>query len=595
MALGSSQQLGNASVSSLVKSANSLESELATFQDDEARISYENSAKTSADLQTYTSYLNGRIGTLQATGSVTDATKALNMQQTLVTATHENISADIQRENINLMSSGTSGTPQGYQQKMGVVADEYSRALGIGDDALAQSLMSQYYSLSQSQQQAVQTSIDAGNTLSRASSTAGATRESEIATNLTDFLKSFTGTAKNLSENELNADTANYAKQAGPTLKALGVNLGGSQPNYWDLVSGVAGAIYNAKVLQAQAESATNPLESKTYAMEAQNYLTGSTKFDTLGGSLTVQEIQQAQQDPSMFAYDSDSGTFKKTVQSGYQYMTMTNADGSSGQVLVPKYSGYVSAKQANQITYLSPVQTIQMSKLGLDFTENVSGKSVANTAQGRSGTTGNGVEVQLTNNSPQWLKSILDQGGATNMYLGPSIGGNFQGDGFLQFKGASPDGQGETLYTVATDNKGLHGLYQNLPDGSFQLVGGDYGFDAPAVNLLMGQAQQQQHIVAVQTAQTQAKLQAQMSAAQQAALKVATVAPLHAAPAPASQIQKLQPTVAPQLTFNPQTGNVNPQTSTVNPQQGINGNNLNQSGSGGIKLGSSSGASIKL
>lgn len=588
MALSSSQQLGNASVSSLIKSANSLETELAAFQDDEAKITYENSAKTSADLQTYTSYLNGRITTLQGTGSVTDATKALNMGQDIVSATHENISADIQRENINLMSQGMGGSAAGYKQKMGVVANEYSRALGIGDDALAQSLMSQYYSLSQSYQNAVQTANDAASTLSSAGSSSKVTYEGDVATNLKDFLTSFTGTAKNLSENELNATTAAYAKTAGPTLKALGVNLGSSQPNYWDLVSGVAGAIYNAQVLKAQAESVTNPLLARSDALEAQNYITGASKFNTLAGSLTVQEIQQAQQDPNMFAYDSSSGTFKRTVQSGWQYMTMTNADGTSGKELVPEYSGYVSSKQANQITFLSPTQTIQMSKLGLDFSENVSGKSVANTSGGISGTTGNGVEVQLTSNSPQWLKNTLGQGGVSNIYLGQ--------DGFLQFKGASTSGQGDSIFTIATDNKGLHGLYEQLPDGSTHLAGGDFGFDSGAVNLLMNQAQQQQHVVAVQQAQAQAALQAQMAAAQQAALRVAPVAPVRATPA-ATQAQRLQPTVSPQLpTFNPQGNNVNPQNAGQNNiQTTVNGNNLNQSGSGGIKLGSSSGPTIRL
>lgn len=586
MALSSSQQLGNASVSSLIKSASSLETELAAFQDDEAKITYENSAKTSADLQTYTDYLGSRITTLQSTGTVSDATKALDMQQDVVSATHENISADITRENINLMSQGMGGSAAGYQQKMGVVSNEYTRALSIGDDALAQSLMSQYYSLSQSYQSAVQTAADAGSTLASAGSSSKVSYEGDVVTNLKTFLTSFTGTAKNLSENELNSTTAAYAKEAAPTLKALGVNVGGSQPNYWDLVSGVTGAIYNAQVLKAQAESVTNPLLAQTYAEDAQNYLTGATKVSTLAGDLTVQEIQQAQQDPNMFAYDSSSGTFKKTVQSGYQYMTMTDANGTSSKELVPEYSGYVSSKQANQVTFLSPTQTVQMTKLGLDFSENVSGKSVSNTSSGISGTTGNGVEVQLTKNTPQWLQGILGQGGVSNIYLGQN--------GFLEFKGASSSGQGDSIYTVATDGKGLHGLYEQLPDGSYQLAGGDYGFDAGAVNLLLGQAQQQQHIVAVQQAQAQAKLQSEMAQAQQN-LKIATPAPVQSTPA-ASTAQKLQPTASPQLpTFNPQGNNVNPQGGTVNPQGNNAGAGINQSGTGGIKLGSSSGPSIKL
>ncbi len=576
--LASGIEFGNASPTSLVKSAATLERELASFDDQEAAITYENSAKTQADLDAYTSYLNGRVSTLTGDGStISDQTKALTLSQDIVSATHANISADIQRENINLMSTGIASTPSGYQQKMGVVAGEYTRALSIGDDALAQSLMSQYYSLSQSYQSAVATAASASSTLAKASGTA--TYESEVVTNLTDTLKSFVGTAKNLSENELNSDLASFAKTNAGTLGALGVKIQGNQPNYWDVTAGIAGAIYNAKVLQAQAESATNPLVAESYATEAQNYLNGSTKFQTLAGDLTVQQITEAQSNPQMFSYDNSTGTYKMTTQTGYQYMPMTDANGSTSNVLVPTYSGMVSKGEANKVLFLSPTQTTEMTKLGLNFSENTSGKN--------KGTTGDGVEVQLNDNAPNWLKQIAGQGSILNMYT--------QNNGFLQFKAGSTTGQGDAYYTVASDERGLQGVYEHNPDGSIKLAGGDYGFDSSAVNLLINNSQQTQYNVSVEQAQIQQQLQLAQQKAQ-AALRVAAPA----APAPAAkttQVQRLQPAIAPQVTFNPQGNNVNPQNAGQNTvQTTVSGNDLNQSGSGGIKLGSSSGApGIKL
>lgn len=564
--LKSGPTLGTVSASSLVKSATTLQNELATLNDDEAEYTYENSAKTASDLSTYTDYLNTRIDGLQSSGTVTDTTKAVEMSQKIVSATHENISADIARENIQVMSSGLGGTASGYQGKMNVVSSEYTRALSIGDDALAQSLMSQYYSLSQSYQNAVTSASDAASTLS----STNATHEGDIVTNLNAALKSFQGTAKNLSENELNSDLSNWAKQNAGTMASLGVKINASQPNYWDVVAGIAGGIYNAKVLQAQAESATNPLTSATYAQEAQDYLTGATKISTLGGDLTVQQIAQAQQDPNMFAYDDTSGTYKETTQTGYQYITETDNNGQSSQVLAPTYSGIVGAKQANKVFFLSPTQTTQMTKLGLNFSENTKG------------TTGDGVVVQASANTPSWLTKVIGQGGETQMFVGQN--------GYLEFKaGAETNNgvQGETYYVLAADQNGKVGVYEANQQNQRQLVGGEYGFDPSGVNLLINQAQQLQHIASVKAAALQTQLASQIT----------NIPAIQAKSAPPTVAQAIQKTAAPQLTFNPQAASKNAAQTlqpTSSPQQ-TGGANLNQSGTGGIKLTQTSETGIKL
>jgi hypothetical protein len=344
------------------------------------------------------------------------------------------------------------------------------------------------------------------------------------------------------------------------------------------MVAGIAGAIYNHTVLQAQAEAGVNPLLARTYASQAQDMLTGVHTFSTLGGNLTAQQLQQAQQDPQMFAYDNTTGTYKQTQINGYQYMTMTNQDGTTSQQLVPTYSGQTTAAARNKIDFISPVQTGEMTKLGLNFSENTTGTNA--------GTTGDGVQVQLSDSSPQWLQNVLGKGGVANLYT--------DSNGFMTFKAGGSNGQ-EAYYTLATDGSGLSGLYQHNPDGSTTPMGGDYGFAAQAVQLLINKGQQVQGQLQVEQAQVQAQLKAQQAAAQQVQMQQAAqqaALRVHCAPTPApapTQAARLQPAAPPTLpTFNPQANNVNPQSNNVSPQGGqVNGFNLNQSGSGGIRLGS--------
>jgi hypothetical protein len=570
-------KLGNTGVSSLIKSAQTLSNELNTYTDQVAALTYANSAYTDEAYSQYQTYLQSRIGTLNATGSITDASKALTLTKTLESATHSNISASITRENIQIMAGNAT-----LQDKYNVITDQFQRAQANGDETLAQTLMSQAYSVSQTIQSQAQTAADAAATLAKAGNgtttgTSGVTYQGEVVTNLKTGLDYLNGLAKNASEKELNATLTAFAKQQAPVLAALGVNIQGNQPNYFDVVYGVAGAMYNASVLKAQAEAPINPLLSQTYATDAANYLNGNTKFQTLGGNLTVQQIQQAQQDPNMFTYDNTTGKYTPDIQSGYQYMNFTDSNGQQTTQLVPQYSNFASTtsgrKAFNQVQFLTPQETTTMTKLGLNFTENASG------------TTGNGVQFSVTQNTPQWLKAVLGDKGIGNIFTGQ--------DGFVNFKAGASNGQGDSYYTLTSDNKGLAGLYEHQPNGNTQLIGGDYGFNSGAVQLLINAGQQTQYQVQLAQQQTQQKLQMQQQQATQA-LQVQQVQQ-QAQAAATSQVTRLQPAASPAPpTFNPQQ-TASPQPPTFNPQQTVNGNNLNQSGSGGIKLGSSSGPSIRL
>lgn len=564
--LSSSVSVGG-STSALLRSANSLRNSITAYQDSLEAFKYANSAYTDEAFNSYQDYLKGRINELNNAGGVTNAEKALTLTKTLEAATKNNISSTIQRENIAVLSGNAS-----LSDKYGVVVSQYLRAANNGDMTLAQSLMGQAYSLNQQIQYQAQAARDAAKALQ----TAQATQQGDIVTNLRDSLNYFEGIAKNASEKELNTALKGFVNDNADTFKALGVNVSTQQPNYFDVAAGIVGAIYNHTVLQAQAQAPLNPLQSRDLAMSAQNILSGATKFNTLGGSLSFQDIQQASQDPSMFAYDSSTGTYKPTSATGYQYMTFTDANGKPYQALVQTHSGLVgnaaTGQGAPKVDFLSPNETKLAQKLGFNFTQDRlnADKSV-----------GAGVQVQLTEGSPQWLKNILGENGVTNLYT------DQKGD--VIFKGSASSGQGSSYYTLMQDGRGLAGLFEHTIDGTTRLAGGDYGFDAGAAQLLINQAQQVEQKISIQKQFEAAQLQSQLKVAPPPVASPLQVS--QPAPTPHISVPRISAPQITQATANPQPQTYNPQPS-YNPQsagvslQGSNFN-LNQSGSGGIRLGS--------
>lgn len=445
-----SLSFGNSSSSALIKSANTAASQIASYNDSLAEYEYQLSAKTDDDLQTYQNYLNKRIDTLNTSGTVTDASKALSLTKSLTSAISTNTSTNITRENIQIMAGNGTLT-----DKYNTIVSQYQRAVGIGDDALAQSLESQAYSVSQSIQSQAQTAADAATALAKAGASSTAGSQEHIATNLQVSLQQLNNDIKNSGQKDFNSTVAKWVSTNSSTLTALGVALPkGAQPNYFDIVNGVAGAIYNAHMLAYSAELPYNPDSAQTYYNDAMKLATGISTLPTLAGAKSVQDIQEAAADPARFAYDEASGKFVQTQQTGNQ-VTQT------GQVQ-PTYSGSV-----NKAVVLSPQQTAQMTKFGLNF----------DTQTG--GTVNNGVRVQSTDATPPWLSKILGKNGVTNAY---SVNGN------LQFEADSASGTGKAVYTIVSDPSGKHGVYESDNTGD-RLLGGDQGFnDNPATSAKQSQ-----------------------------------------------------------------------------------------------------------
>lgn len=569
------------SASSLLRSSRSLTDQIQAYQDSLQAFTYQNSAYTDDAFKSYSDYLSGRISTLQATGSITDAQKALTLTKTLESAMHSNISASITRENIQIMGGSASKT-----DKLNLIGQQFNRAMANGDMTLAQSLESQYYSLSQTIQFEAQQAADARTTLAKSAAAAtdkansqAVSDQSAIVTNLKDAIGYFKGLSKNASLQELNQASADFAKNNKAVFQSLGVNIGTASPNYFDVVTGIIGAVYNHTVLQAQAKTLTDksPGQAAVHdlTMQAANILNGQTKFETLGGNLTLSEIQQASADPNMFAYDNTSGTFKQTKQIGYQYENQITGYDNNGNPqysnqLVPQFSGEINRNWNERVNLLSPNETKAAVKLGLVFTDNSANK---NAQAGKA--IGVGVQVQASNNTPDWLKKVIGQGGLTRLYTDPN--------GDITFEGGASSGQGRDYYTLVTDGNGLHGLFEHSLDGKIALAGGDYGFNAGAAQMLINQGQQTQYKISLQQA---------MQAAQLKQLQLAKPAPLPpiSVPRPAPPPQHIaQPprVAAPQPIQAPQPQIQRP---TINPQQPapvhLQGGSFQlQGGGGGIRL----------
>lgn len=584
--LSASFNVGTGSVSSLVKSAATLQNELATYEDDAQKIAFENSGYTDTAFATYQSYLNSRISTLSTSGTIEDQIKAQNMQQEVVTATHSNISFHIQQDNINLMSSGISGTAAGYYQKMQVLQGQYQTAVNIGDTTLADTLMSQYYSASQSYQTALQTASDSAATLA----STNATDEKEVVTNLDNALKIITdGMA---TGGNVQSTITSWVKANAKTLGTLGVVLPqGAAPNYWNIVNGVLGAKYNAYNLLSNMYSTSDPQQSITMQQNATMLFNGETKIPTAAGNLTAQQVAQAEVTPNMFILNESTGKYQMTQKIGLQFAG--KGQGQFAGEVENTYSG-----DATKTIFLSPSQTNMMTKMGLEFSETNSKPKTAeaNAVQSalgekpNSNATGsevanNGVTATVTNKSPLWLQKAMGVGTGTqtssaevNLYLDTQV----PGGGLMYGQVGSKE-----YNIVMSDSKGLTGGFkvtQNA-DGTMNIesMGGQYGFDQTNVYNTINNA---------------LNTQIQISGAND---EKSSVKPLNLPPLP-----KLQTTASPAATINststPGAPSVTPiqapkatiQGSNVNPQQtkgnlqGSGSASLNNSGGGGnssIKL----------
>jgi len=640
-------KLGTGSASALIKSASSIASQIATYQDASQAYQYELSAKTDQDLQTYQTYLQGRITTLNATGTIADASKSLSLTRALSTAVKGNISTSILRENIQIMAGNATD-----QDKLNLIGTQFQRALSNGDMNLAQSLESQAYSLSQSIQLKAQTAADAAASLRKAAGGSAASAQNHVATQIENSFKQLNSDTGAAGEAALNKNLKSWVTANKSSLLALtngpGIDQGtkdaitkavnSSQPNYRDIASGVGQAMIAAHYQAYLAELPINPETAQGYLDAATNLANGNTSIKTLAGSLTLQDIQLWQNNPAMFVpkENADTGVLSfsyggtgrkpgESAISGYKF----GADGT----VTANFTGSVSGTKLNQKQVDEVNNTL--TKLGFNF------KQIGTDKNSHVAILDNGITIQA-NKSPKWLQPML--AGQQNVQL----------QAYETKQGivtATLDGTGKgNIYLIAHDSKGLNAVYQStgqFKDGNpifgKQVAHGDYGFDqnnnslwktdkptlavknAPAgtvvlknstfinghnvdtgnnanylldghtfeLNTLISGAQNKFYQVQQARIAEQNRLAA--LAAQSARDGAASIPAPHQTPIPVAKPAPRpvgQPTVNPQPAstqsahiLQPTVSGLSVQGSSPNLGPSTNGFNLNQSGTGGIRL----------
>lgn len=465
--LKSGGQFGNASASSLVKSAQSLTNEIATYNDTVQSLTFENSSKTSADLQAYSTYLNGRIGTLQSTGTITDATKALNMQQTLISASHSSASADIQRSTIAVLDG--QGTSDDKLQALGTA---YQQLYSLGDLSAAQSYEEQYYSFSQTVQAQKQAAASA---LATAASSASSkylsvvdAAVSGIKGNIANANAAFAAQGPKFLDQETNS----YLKQQ---TSATGAKTNGSASIFAALAGQVGmvnpkiqlnnttkyeqGTYTPGSVLDIYTQAIiADPGNATKYQTDIDSYLNGATGIALPGEgskSITYNALMNT-------VYAGNSGNAPYGVGQG--------ADGSFN-IEAEHVSGYTFGKDQNGNTKLMAAYSFFNAPIPT---------GTATTLQKA------GINVKEDSGGDYWFQATTN-----STFLGKVLGNNpvqgaVQKDGSVEFMGSS--GQ---LYHMVKGSNGLFGVQQLNAFGQVvnANVAGQYGFQPPKSQLVVGKS----------------------------------------------------------------------------------------------------------
>lgn len=582
----SNAKLGNTGVSGLLKSANTLSTELNTYKDAQMAQDYSLSAKTADDLTAYQTYLQGRISNLNSTGSTTNATKAISLTNTLTSAIKANGSSDIQRENIQVMAGNAT-----LQDKYNAISTQYVRALNMGDMSLAQNLESQAYSVSQTIQYQAQTAAASAVTLGTAAAKATASGYEGLVTTLTNHLKQFNQDFATVGQGGQKSAINDFMKSVQPTLDALHVVLPkGAAPNYFDIVSGITQAIYQAHSYAAQAVLPYDSTTAQSYQDKANAIATGETKFSTLSGSQTYQDLQTSAGAlaSGQLAYNETTGGFGKAP------IPVPQGSSASGFNYVPG-KGVVTQLSPNAFQAPDPKLGAELTTLGMQYTPTNNSNPT------------NGQQAQVTDKSPDFIKKVAPVGSLINMFVqyNPTTKQNM-----YQFSSDATGGPGKAVYSVITDPTGKKGLAEEGPDGS-RILGGEYGFNpnvpgvspsgqgwfANAAHTLVsgikGAASSMFGLFGAHASAQGLINNAQATQFQIAqANQKAAAAMLAYAPPPLPNISISQPpsSAAPKLNTAPlAVKTLNPQQPTVNPQtpSGVNlqGGSVNLQGGGGIRL----------
>lgn len=441
---GSNSPFTQSSVSSLLRGAASTANKIAEYQDALAAFDYQNSAHTDDAFVAYQTYLKNRIGSL-GNGDITSQQKALSLTKTLESAYHSNVSANIQRANIAIMSGAAS-----LRDKYGLLSDQFSQAISNGDYTLAQSIESQAYSVSQQIQYQEQQAASAANTLAEATARAGARGETQLAQTLKDKLDTFNYDYAHAGQKTADKMLGDFVKQNADTFQALGVVIPqGVAPNYFSVVDGVNQAIHQAYSLAGDAVAPFAEDGGQSYYDKAAGTM---QNIPTVYGAMSATDLRSAITNPGQFSYnaapdyvDQKGGVGGKTnPQVGY------TIDHNGGVVPVRASTPWVQVPNSFKT---------QLDQLGLQITGQAQGGGTAYT-------------VHTTDKTPAFIRNILPNNATTVVTTGQL------GTPGLQFEADAQNGQGKAVYSITYDQNGKKAIYESSNLGD-RLLSQDSGYDS--------------------------------------------------------------------------------------------------------------------
>lgn len=522
-------------VSALVKSAATLQSQLEEAEDDTMAQNFADD-HSDAGLQAYEAYLTPRITQLQTGGTGADILRATTLVGDANDAVKDNVSFNVQTENMQLNESGIADTVAGYQQKMNVISQEYStlQASNPGDIDTLTTLESQYYSASQSMQSAQQTAATAATTLANASAGVSAANNEHVADSYATMIKQLNNEVESAGPAGTNTAIKNFL--ASPTgvkyvagLQKMGVKVpAGAAPNYFDIVNaGVQGQI-QAHTLSAQAlagsTDASAPYDANQQSNDASNLSTGITTTSTVAGDMSIGDLATAAANPGMYVPEENTdGTWTMKISNiiGSKVEgTTTDVNNNTVPNVVPIYSG----KLSSSLSSAEAGQPVVKQLTNLGFT-------VLNSTQGVYMVQANNTKTKINPALPSYLQHLMSQ--KNNAF--PIIP---MADGTLRF--TMPDKNGAPqIIQLATDSKGLTGAF-NMTSGKPQAMGGEYGFDE-AQNTLISSAAitRAQNTALVSTIKANATPPELQATQQKTVADLTTINP-KAEPTPATTVPKV-------------------------------------------------------
>lgn len=454
---------GGGSVSSLVKSASTLASEIATFNDTVAANAFANDHSDGA-YNTYNDYLSGRIKTLQASGTISNQTKAASLSQTQVSALKANQSFNIQTTTIAVLD-GTASP----QDKLTAIGNAFQSLYSVGDVNAAQQYESQYYSYSQTlqlqKQQAADALASAAKTAESAYGSAVTAGEDQIKNSIQNANAAFeqfgSGFLDKLSSSYL---TQMEAATGGKKVAGVASIFAGIQGQVGALQAGVQmndttkyaqGTYTPGSELDLYTQAIIgDPTKAASYKDKIDAIVNGVTTFDLPGGKT----VNWNALNNTVMAGNSGNAPYSIAQTGDGQYSVESN-----------HITGYVFGKNQNGQTTLMPAYSFY--NTAIPTGANSVGAALVKAGVNVKSDSNNDSWFQATNQA-SWMAKVLGTG---------TVQGAVQKDGSIEF--AKSDG---TLLSLVKGSNGKFGFQEINQFGQVvnANVAGEYGFQPPANQL---------------------------------------------------------------------------------------------------------------